>query len=82
MNRNNFRQQQPKRSARYRVWIKYKMKFVSELLPQSKVYYSYEKENDPLFGYNKLLTMVRKRLDKIEIAILYNNQTNQELQRF
>ena len=82
MNKNNFRRKDVKDKALYKLWVKYIAVVPMRNTPIIKVYYSYEKKNDPSFGYNKLLTMIQKRLHKIRIAILYNNKTHQEIQRF
>lgn len=78
----NFKKLEPKSKALYKLWVKYLPEFVSAKLPQIKVYYSYDKKEDPEHGYRKLMSMLYQRLHKISIAILYNNKTNKEIKRF
>lgn len=82
MNRNNFKDQACKSTARYKLWIKYRPEYVNALLPRIKVYYSHEKGNDPEYGCKKLMKMLNNRLEKVETAILYDNQTNKEIERY
>lgn len=80
--KNNFTREDTKSKARYKLWVKYLPQFVSVKLPQTKVYYSYDKPGDPEFGYRKLLSMLYARLHKIKLAILYDNHSNKEIKRF
>lgn len=82
MRRYNFRKAISKELAKYKLWVRYKPEHVNGSLPAVKVYYSHDKQDDPMFGYNKLLMMLFRRLEKVEIAILYDNQTHKELKRF
>ena len=79
---NNFKSEDIKSRAHYKLWIKYLPGFVNAKLPQIKVYYSFERAGDPEFGYRKLLSMLYKRMHKVSIAILYNNHSKAEIKRF
>jgi hypothetical protein len=82
MSKHNFKREDTKLKALYKLWVKYLPQFVNSKLPQIKVYYSYDKPGQPYAGYKNLLLLVYKRLPKISIAILYDNQTNKEIKRF
>ena len=82
MQNNNFRRKDVKQNALYKLWVKYLAVVPIKNTPLIKVYYSHEKKGDPSFGYKKLRALIEKRLDKIRIAILYNNKTHQEIERF
>ncbi|MDB5274461.1 MAG: hypothetical protein JWO58_2828 [Chitinophagaceae bacterium] len=82
MNKHNFKKTDVTDKALYKLWVKYLPQFVTSKLPQIKVYYSYDKPGQPQAGYKKLLLLVYERLHKINIAILYDNQTNKEIKRF
>ena len=80
--KNNFTKQDIKTSARYKLWVKYFPEFVSSSFPEIKVYYSFERAGDPEYGYKKLLSFLYSRMDKIRIAIIYDNHSKEEINRF
>jgi hypothetical protein len=79
---NNFQKNDVRSKALYKLWVKYLPECISHKLPQIKVYYSFDKKNDRQAGYRSLMSMLYKRLHKISLAILYDNQTKKEIKRF
>lgn len=82
MTEQTLRNQKSKSRPLFKLWVKYLPEFVNKKLPLVKVYYSRDKAKDPKHGYQKLITMLKERLDKISVAILYDNIKNKELKRF
>ena len=75
-NKNDFTNPEVALKSRYKLWVKYKN------LHAAKVYYSYEKAGNPNYGYNRLMVLVGNNRNKIKRAILYNNHTGVELERY
>jgi hypothetical protein len=80
--RNNFSLPQVRERSSYKLWVKYSSYYINEKLSRIKVYYSYEKPGNPRFGYNKLTELAGKIKHKIDLAILYDNHTGKELERY
>lgn len=70
---HNFKNPETKARARYKLWVKYKAEYVNEKLPEIKVYYSYDRPDNPEYGKAMLLKMLRERIEKVQVAILYDN---------
>lgn len=60
----------------YKLWVRYKPQFVKPGQRAIRVYYSYDKPDDPDYGKRRLLAMVKERINVIEVAILYDNRTH------
>ena len=82
MSRNNFKRNEHKDKALFKLWVKYRQEYVNERLPQIKVYYSHEKPGDATHGFDKLMDLVNRRIEKIEKYRLYNNITKEELKKY
>lgn len=82
MKGHNFKKQEVKSSALYKLWVKYVPRFVANNSPLIKVYYSRDKVKEPDHGYKKLIQMLKGIRHKIQVAILYDNIKNTEIKRF
>lgn len=82
MSSNNFKNEGTKQRALFKLWVRYRLAYVNEMLPEIKVYYSHDRVDSPLFGYHKLLSMLEKRMHMVVCAIMYDNQTNKEIKRY
>lgn len=79
---HNFKNPEAKARAQYKLWVKYKAEFVNDRLPEIKVYYSYDKPGNPEYGKAMLLKMLRERIQKVQVAILYDNIGNTIITKF
>lgn len=59
----------------YKLWVKYRQEFLKPEQNPIRVYYSYDRPDDPEYGKRRLLSLVKERIKHIEIAILYDNIT-------
>lgn len=66
----------------YKLWVVYNPKAVSLGYPIKKVYYSYDRADDPEYGKRRLLCLLNERVDHIQLALLYDTTKNTLINRF
>lgn len=64
------------KEAMYKLWVKYKPEFVLVGHPTVRVYYSYDKPEDPEYGKRRLLSLIKQKMNTVQVAILYDNRTH------
>jgi hypothetical protein len=77
----NFTDPRDRDRANYKLWVKYKPA-LAHSVAKIKVYYSYDRKQHPQHGLHKLMKLLDKRKALVQIAILYDNRLNKEIQRF
>lgn len=66
----------------YKLWVVYNPKAVALGYPAKKVYYSYDRPDDPEYGKRRLLCLLNERVNFIQTALLYDTIKNTVINRF
>ena len=78
--KNNFRKQENKERSKYKLWVLFKPGLGVSNLRNSFSYFGYNSDKDG--GIARLLKLAERKKTIMKIAILYDNQTEKEIQRF